>query len=244
MTMGTSTQAYGEPWYWDNRYSNESGPFDWYQKYTSLAPLINLYIPRHQNPRILVIGCGNSAFSEGLVDDGYQDVVNIDISSVVVVAMQNKYSNRPQLKYIQMDVRDMSAFQTASFDAVIDKGTLDSILCGNQSRQNASQMLEEIWRVLKDKGAYILVTYGAPVYRLRLLRESCLWRIKLHVIEKLLSGGVSENPVWELTNPVPLDDDGSSVEAALGKNPDVHYIYVCTKDESLMSEQKHDVAVE
>ncbi|MCH80605.1 methyltransferase-like protein 13-like, partial [Trifolium medium] len=60
--------------------------------------------------------------------------------------------------------------------------TLDSILCGNNSRQNATKMLEEIWRVLKNKGVYILVTYGAPQYRLRLLRESCSWTIKLHVI--------------------------------------------------------------
>ncbi|XP_021640249.2 uncharacterized protein LOC110635276 [Hevea brasiliensis] len=244
MTMGTPTQAYGEPCYWDNRYANESGPFDWYQKYASLAPLINLYTPRHHHPRILVIGCGNSAFSEGMVDDGYEDVVNVDISSVVIEAMKKKYSNRPQLKYIQMDVRDMNAFQTGSFDAVIDKGTLDSILCGNNSRQNAAKMFEEVWRVLKDKGVYILVTYGAPVYRLCMLRESCLWGIKLHVIEKLLSGGVSEHPIWELTNPVLLDDNGNSVEATLGKNPDVHYIYVCTKDESLKPSQKHDEAVE
>lgn len=40
------------------------------------------------------------AFSDGLADDGYQDVINIDISSVVVEAMQKKYSNRPQLKCI------------------------------------------------------------------------------------------------------------------------------------------------
>ncbi|KAF2312689.1 hypothetical protein GH714_039670 [Hevea brasiliensis] len=244
MTMGTSTQAYGEPWYWDNRYANESGPFDWYQKYDSLAPLINLYAPRYHRPRILVVGCGNSAFSEGMVDDGYEDVVNVDISSVVIEAMQKKYFNRPPLKYIQMDVRDMSTFQTGSFDAVIDKGTLDSILCGNNSRQNAAKMLEEVWRVLRDKGVYILVTYGAPVYRLRLLRESYLWRIKLHVIEKLFSGGVSEHPMWELTNPVPLGYDGNSVEVTLGKNPDVHYIYVCTKDESLKPDQKHNVTVD
>ncbi|XP_021889478.1 methyltransferase-like protein 13, partial [Carica papaya] len=179
--LGTTTQAYGEPWYWDNPLRHESGLFDWYQKYPSLSPLINLYIP-HRHQRILVVGCGNSAFSEGMIDDGYEDVVSVDISSVVVEAMQKKYSNRPQLKYIKMDVRSMTDFQAAYFDAVIDKGTLDSILCGNNSRQNATQMLEEVWRVLKEKGVYILVTYGAPVYRLRLLKESCSWTIKLHVI--------------------------------------------------------------
>lgn len=42
-----------------------------------------------------------AAFSEGMVDDGgYTDVVNIDISSVVIEAMQNKYRDRPQLKCI------------------------------------------------------------------------------------------------------------------------------------------------
>jgi len=41
-----------------------------------------------------------AAFSEGMADDGYEDIVNIDISSVVIEAMQKKYSNRPQLKCI------------------------------------------------------------------------------------------------------------------------------------------------
>uniref|UniRef100_A0A2P2JI86 Methyltransferase domain-containing protein n=1 Tax=Rhizophora mucronata TaxID=61149 RepID=A0A2P2JI86_RHIMU len=121
-TTTVSTQAYGEAWYWDDRYTNEPGPFDWYQKYPSLAPLLNLYVPCRLRPRVLVVGCGNSAFSESMVDDGYEDVVNVDISSVVIDAMRSKYSSRPQLKYIRMDVRDMSAFHTASFDAVIDKG--------------------------------------------------------------------------------------------------------------------------
>lgn len=130
MTLGTpSTQAYGEPWYWDNRYAHESAPFDWYQKYPSLAPLIQLYVP-HRHNRILVVGCGNSGtyqllksmhtlfrslffltnrtpyfavFSEDMVNDGYEDVVNVDISSVVIEAMQAKYSNRQQLKCILLE---------------------------------------------------------------------------------------------------------------------------------------------
>lgn len=168
-----------------------------------------------------------------MADDGYEDIVNIDISSVVIEAMQKKYSNRSQLKYITMDVRDMSTFQSSSFDAVLDKGTLDSILCGSNSRQNSTMMLEEVGRVLKDKGIYILITYGAPSYRLDLLKSSCKWKIKLHVIEKVVTGVRSDKPKWELTNTIPLDDEGKLVEEVIGKNPDVHYIYVCTKDECL-----------
>ncbi|KAG8370587.1 hypothetical protein BUALT_Bualt14G0132600 [Buddleja alternifolia] len=227
-TAGGS-QAYGEAWYWDNRYSQDpsssAAAFDWYQKYTSLAPLLHLYIPpRHHQP-ILVIGCGNSAFSEGMVDDGYDEVVNIDISSVVIEAMQKKYSNCPQLKYLTLDVRDMSVFRPSSFLAVIDKGTLDSLLCGHNSQQNASKMLEEVCRVLKDKGVYILITYGSPVYRLPLLNDFP-WTIKLHVIKKLPSDGGTR----DLTTPIPLDANGGSPESDVGMNTDVHYIYVCIKD--------------
>uniref|UniRef100_A0A1J3JB52 Methyltransferase-like protein 13 n=1 Tax=Noccaea caerulescens TaxID=107243 RepID=A0A1J3JB52_NOCCA len=231
-TDTSTTQSYSEQWYWDDRYTNESEPFDWYQKYSSLAPLINLYVPLRDHP-LLVIGCGNSAFSEGMVDDGYEDVVNIDISSVVIDSMNTKYSNRPQLKYLKMDVRDMKAFEAASFDAVIDKGTLDSILCGSNSRQYSTHMLEEVWRVLKDKGVYILITYGAPNYRLRLFEESCSWTTKLHVIDKSLTEQPLETPKWELTKPISLNAEENSVESAIGNSPDVHYIYVCTKDESL-----------
>lgn len=35
-----------------------------------------------------------------MVDDGYGDVVNIDISSVAIETMRERYSNRPQLKCI------------------------------------------------------------------------------------------------------------------------------------------------
>ncbi|KAF8401234.1 hypothetical protein HHK36_012165 [Tetracentron sinense] len=187
MTLGTSTQAYGDPSYWNNRYTQEPGPFDWYQKYPDLAPLLNLYIPR--NHRILVVGCGNAALSEGMVDDGYRDVVNIDISSVVIEAMQKKCHDRPELKYITMDVRDMSGFQTGSFGAVIDKAY------GSGLRSIAFNLVE--------------------------CHQFCA--------EKLVSEKSSEHQTWELTNPIPLDNDSSSVDAALGKNPEVHYIYVCTK---------------
>ncbi|XP_071706773.1 uncharacterized protein [Rutidosis leptorrhynchoides] len=227
------TQAYGEAWYWDKRYAEEStATFDWYQKYESLSPLLHLYIPTtttNHHRRILVVGCGNSAFSESMSKNGYTDIVNIDISSVVIEAMQKKYSGSPHLKYIEMDVRDMKAFENGSFDAVIDKGTLDSLMCGHNSKPNAAKMLDEIERVLKKGGVYILITYGIPSYRLRLLRESHSWSIKLHLIDKYLPGESSKGETWELTRPVPINSDGNLKEGSPLENMDVHYIYVCTK---------------
>ena len=120
--MTTATQAYGESWYWDNRYSNEPGPFDWYQKYQTLAPIINLYVPRDH--RILVVGCGNSAFSEGMVDDGYRDVINNDISTMVIEAINKKIPRSFTVEVYGNEcpnVRDMNVFQSESFGAIVDK---------------------------------------------------------------------------------------------------------------------------
>jgi hypothetical protein len=58
---GAASQAYGEAWYWDQRYRKEAGPFDWYQKYPALAPLLRLHVAPHQ--RLLLAGCGNSGES-------------------------------------------------------------------------------------------------------------------------------------------------------------------------------------
>lgn len=226
------TQKYGDPSYWDKRYKQDKTPFDWYQNYSSLVPLFHLYLsPPHR--RVLVVGCGNSSFSEKMAADGYEDIVNIDISSVVIEEMQKKYSDHPQLKYITMDVLKMDTLETGSFDAVIDKGTLDTILCGNNSKPNSAKMLEEVGRVLKDKGVYILVTYGAPSYRLCYLKNSCKWKIKLHVIEKTIPGVKEEKQIWELTKPIPLNQKGKNLEDFIGASPDVHYVYVCIKDDSL-----------
>lgn len=47
--------------------------------------------------------------------------------------------------------------------------------------------------------------------------------------EKTLIEESTTPPSWEVTKPVPLEECGS-LEAVTGlKNPNVHYIYVCTK---------------
>ena len=47
----------------------------------------------------------------------------------------------------------MEDFGDATFDAAVDKGTLDAILCGENSTANAQKMLSELYRVLVPTGA-------------------------------------------------------------------------------------------
>ncbi|MQM23805.1 hypothetical protein Taro_056875 [Colocasia esculenta] len=96
-----NTYDYGNALYWDARYIEEGGAsFDWYQRYSALRPIVRRFVPT--SSRVLMVGCGNAVMSEDMVKDGYEEIMNIDISSV-------------------MDVRDMSFFPDESFDSVIDK---------------------------------------------------------------------------------------------------------------------------
>ncbi|KAJ7517954.1 hypothetical protein O6H91_21G047900 [Diphasiastrum complanatum] len=227
MTRG-NIHAYGDASYWDNRYLQDAGSFDWYQRYTGIAPLLQKYIPKKS--QILMVGCGNAVISEDMINDGYQEIVNIDISSVVINAMLKKYKDIPQLKYMTMDVRDMSAFEDSSFDGIVDKGMLDSLMCGTSAALSASEMLMEVRRVLKPGGTYILVTYGDPSVRMPHLKlPEYNWNILLHVIPRPGSKRALENTSKMLTDPIRLNDDGTSAPNFVKDDPDLHYVYACIK---------------
>ncbi len=69
-----------------------------------------------------------------------------------------------------MDVLDMNEYKS-EFNVVLDKGTLDSILSGDNSAANAEKMMSEIHRVLLPGGIYICVTYGDPDHRIKYFVE-------------------------------------------------------------------------
>ena len=73
---------YGKPEYWEERYEKDKEPFDWYQKYSGIKDMVTQHISH--DSKILVIGCGNSKFSEALFEDGYKNIHNIDISFTVI----------------------------------------------------------------------------------------------------------------------------------------------------------------
>ncbi|KAK1315662.1 hypothetical protein QJS10_CPA05g00864 [Acorus calamus] len=224
------TYNYGDSAYWDSKYLCEPGPFDWYQRYSALRPFIRKYIPT--SSRVLMVGCGNAVMSEDMVKDGYEDIFNIDISSVAIEMMKKRCAHIPQLKYLKMDVRDMSFFPDESFNSVIDKGTLDSLMCGTNAPISASLMIEEVSRLLKPGGIYMLITYGDPIVRIpHLHQEGCSWKIKLYIIPRpgFQRPGRSSSSSKLYLEPVPLTERGMLPPGFVLEDPDSHYIYVCKK---------------
>jgi len=171
--------------YWDNYYQDEGiDPFDWYQDYEQLQSFFLQHVKLSDN--ILMVGCGNSLCSEKMIDDGYKNIINIDLSQMVIDQMIDRNSSIPSLKYSKMDVRKMD-FPDKSFDTVIDKGTLDSILSVKGSIANAELMCEEVSRVLHDGGKFLEITYGEPKRRMMHLdNEKFNWTIETFTIPKKL----------------------------------------------------------
>jgi ubiquinone/menaquinone biosynthesis C-methylase UbiE len=64
-----------------------------------------------------------------------------------------------------MDVRDLQ-YEDNYFDLIIDKSTMDALLCGDQSFLNVAIMLKEVQRVLKVGGTYMIISYGQPENRI------------------------------------------------------------------------------
>ena len=69
---------------------------------------------------------------------------------------------------------DMKEFESGSFNTILDKGTLDCILCGDNSVPNAAKMMSEMFRLLAPGGHYMVITYGDPDVRKKYL-ETQQW---------------------------------------------------------------------
>lgn len=117
------------------------------------------------NLRILNLGCGNSELCEHMYDEGYHLIENMDISEVCIDQMAKRSEGkRPHMGFKVMDCRNL-AYDDETFDMVIDKSTIDALLCGSNAFFNVAIMLKECQRVLKTGGFYVAISYGQPSNR-------------------------------------------------------------------------------
>ncbi|CAO3697304.1 unnamed protein product [Rhizopus stolonifer] len=158
--------AYKTQEYWEERYQKEdtSTTFDC------------------QN---LMLGCGNSTLGEDMYLDGYKNITNIDYSKTVIENMKLRCTDKFEMTWLEMDIRDLK-FDNESFDAIIDKGTMDALMCDRGDVWDPSEELiqevkgevDEVERVLKVNGTFLYITFGQPHFRKRHLQRDC-WTIDI-----------------------------------------------------------------
>jgi SAM-dependent methyltransferase len=126
----SSKYDYSDPNYWEKFYQRKNTVFEWYcepdEFENEILPRINFI------PPVLIVGCGNSVVSEILRKRGIFPVISIDFSQTVIKQMSSRFPG----EYLPMDACNLQ-FRDGIFQTVFDKGTLDAILCGENSKNNS-----------------------------------------------------------------------------------------------------------
>ena len=156
--------AYNEKSYWNSRYEKETESFEWYNSWVKLKEHVAQHI--NGSGTALNLGCGNSNMTSELLLNGFDKVVGIDFSEVVIGQMRKKYQLEQKLEWETGDITKMK-FPNNHFDFVFDKATLDTLVCGDNSNKVIVSLLKEIARVMKPGGTFILISYGSPTTRKR-----------------------------------------------------------------------------
>ncbi|CDW90415.1 hydroxyacid oxidase 1 [Stylonychia lemnae] len=86
-------EEYAKKDFWNDRFKESKGFFDWYAKWDQIKPkFLELFpLETHRHSSFLMVGCGNSKLSEEMYKEGFQQVTNMDISDVVLQKMQEIY---------------------------------------------------------------------------------------------------------------------------------------------------------
>ena len=155
---------YGKRKYWDDRYQSENQLYDWYFDWNYVSPFVKQITENRKN-NVLVLGCGNSSLSYEMAQEGFHSIYSIDISSVVIEQMKEKYKDQPNLIWETMNCASLK-YEDNFFDLCIDKGTLDAVVCHPKDTSLVSSTLKEVYRTLKPNGAFISITFGSPSRRL------------------------------------------------------------------------------
>jgi len=175
---------YKNPLYWNERFEQEDC-YEWLVDYNEIkSSLHTIFQNFDETSKFLQLGCGNSDFAIDLYRDGYKDITNIDISDVCVKKMSEKY---PELQFKTMDMTKMD-FPEKTFDVVIEKASLDSLLVDSKSPWDYNspgclsvrRSLLEVQRVLKTEGIFVSITFSQPHFRVPLLALPELgWNIEV-----------------------------------------------------------------
>ena len=150
-----TAKPFGRQDYWESRYNEEQEDFCWYSEWSELQPFVAEWI--EPSDRLLIPGIGtDAALLRGLIEASYTSLHAFDYAQSGVDYCRSQVPSGVHLRVT--DARDLSAYDTASMDAILDKGTLDAVFLAGSSveerRENLSRAVSELQRVLAPGGIF------------------------------------------------------------------------------------------
>lgn len=170
--------------YWNERYRKQGATalrdktsfcqMEWYIDWrdaSELQSFLNAHgILINKCQILLVIGCGDSRVGAELRKDHFLAVEEVDFSKV---CLENLKREDRRSSGIVANVTNL-AFRSSSVDIVFDKGTLDAV---SVEEDKDRKMIQEVYRVLRPGGCYIVVTMFPPSMK-RDYFESMFYRVE------------------------------------------------------------------
>ena len=152
--------AFGTRQFWEENALRPRDEYkEWFAGYAELAPLLRRCCPT--SGTVLHMGCGISSLSQDMFDDGYQHQVAVDFSEECMRHQQAECAGRPQVANAVMDCA-LLGLRPDCVDCVVDKGTLDALLCMDDGDAAVASMGREVRRVLRDGGLWFVVSFNVP----------------------------------------------------------------------------------
>ncbi|GIX64400.1 methylase, putative [Babesia caballi] len=239
--------------YWNRRYAKyvecyprpqkrrSEGTYDWYNEW----PALKTHLPFELggDSRVLHVGCGTSStftpstadyplhsdLAQHLHEEGVRNVTNIDVSPVCIKTMTELF---PHHDYETLDALNISTrFAAASFDCVIDKGCLDSMLSGAPRTGSCTlRWLREsaILTVLQPSELWNVSVVKVLKRNIEYLEEAEVSSGSSH-----LSGTLASLPFHSAAGGDSLTNNGPNENADTPTSSDEerrhHFIYICRK---------------
>ena len=107
-------------------------------------------------------------------------------------------------------------FPDAVFNVVLDKATIDAVLCAEGSLPFVAKCLSEISRVLSSDGVFVCISHGHPNTRLQILdKPEYGWTVNVQTVPR---------PMLKLAKGNALPDGNEEGDERM-----YHYIYTCVR---------------